>query len=85
MREIRSPRACREVLSPVSYRAQAFARWSGRTPTEWRSAVRPTQLRPAITINVAYAPIQFPKTFSVVAEMTKGRRNDATYFVSEAA
>jgi multiple sugar transport system permease protein len=43
------------------------------------------QLRPAITINVIYALIQFLKTFSVVVVMTKGGPNDATNFVSYAA
>jgi ABC-type sugar transport system permease subunit len=53
----------------------------------WRkfvSVVLP-QLRPAITINVVYALIQFLKTFSVVVVMTKGGPNDATNFVSYAA
>jgi ABC-type sugar transport system permease subunit len=40
------------------------------------------QLRPAITINVIYALIQFLKTFSVVVVMTKGGPNDTTNFVS---
>jgi ABC-type sugar transport system permease subunit len=43
------------------------------------------QLRPAITINLVYAIIQFLKTFSVVVVMTKGGPNDATNFVSYAA
>jgi ABC-type sugar transport system permease subunit len=43
------------------------------------------QLRPAITINLIYALIQFLKTFSVVVVMTKGGPNDATDFVSYAA
>jgi ABC-type sugar transport system permease subunit len=50
----------------------------------WRkfvSVILP-QLRPAITINVIYALIQFLKTFSVVVVMTKGGPNDATNFVS---
>jgi ABC-type sugar transport system permease subunit len=53
----------------------------------WRkliSIVLP-QLRPAITVNVIYALIQFLKTFSVVVVMTKGGPNDATNFVSYAA
>jgi len=50
----------------------------------WRkfvSVILP-QLRPAITINVIYALIQFLKTFSVVVVMTKGGPNDTTNFVS---
>jgi ABC-type sugar transport system permease subunit len=43
------------------------------------------QLRPALTINVIYAIIQFLKTFSVVVVMTKGGPNEATDFVSYAA
>jgi ABC-type sugar transport system permease subunit len=43
------------------------------------------QLRPAITINLVYALIQFLKTFSVVVVMTKGGPNDATNFISYAA
>ncbi len=50
----------------------------------WRKfvSVIVPQLRPAITINVIYALIQFLKTFSVVVVMTKGGPNDATNFVS---
>lgn len=40
------------------------------------------QLRPALTINLVYALIQFLKTFTVVVVMTKGGPNDATNFVS---
>ncbi len=40
------------------------------------------QLRPAITINLVYALIQFLKTFTVVVVMTKGGPNGATDFVS---
>jgi len=43
------------------------------------------QLRPAITINVIYALIQFLKTFTVVVVMTKGGPNGLTSFVSYAA
>jgi ABC-type sugar transport system permease subunit len=43
------------------------------------------QLRPAITINVVYALIQFLKTFTVVVVMTKGGPNGMTNFVSYAA
>jgi ABC-type sugar transport system permease subunit len=43
------------------------------------------QLRPAITINVVYALIQFLKTFTVVVVMTKGGPNGLTNFVSYAA
>lgn len=43
------------------------------------------QLRPAITVNVVYATIQFLKTFTVVVVMTKGGPNGATNFVSYAA
>jgi len=53
----------------------------------WRkfvSVILP-QLRPAITINVVYALIQFLKTFTVVVVMTKGGPNDLTNFVSYAA
>ena len=40
------------------------------------------QLRPAIVINTIYAVIQFLKTFTVVAIMTRGGPNDHTNFVS---
>jgi ABC-type sugar transport system permease subunit len=40
------------------------------------------QLRPAITVNLVYALIQFLKTFTVVVVMTKGGPNRATNFVS---
>jgi ABC-type sugar transport system permease subunit len=43
------------------------------------------QLRPAITVNVVYALIQFLKTFTVVVVMTKGGPNGLTNFVSYAA
>jgi multiple sugar transport system permease protein len=43
------------------------------------------QLRPAITINIVYALIQFLKTFTVVVVMTKGGPNGLTNFVSYAA
>ena len=53
------------------------ARW-------WQSLVFVVlpQLRPAITINLVYALIQFLKTFTVVVVMTKGGPNGATNFVS---
>ena len=40
------------------------------------------QLRPALLVNSVYAAIQYLKTFTVVAVMTKGGPNDATNFVS---
>ncbi len=40
------------------------------------------QLRPAITINVVFALIQFLKTFTVVVVMTKGGPNFSTNFIS---
>ena len=40
------------------------------------------QLRPALLVNSVYAVIQYLKTFTVVAVMTKGGPNDATNFVS---
>ena len=40
------------------------------------------QLRPALLVNTVYALIQYLKTFTVVAVMTKGGPNDATNFVS---
>ena len=40
------------------------------------------QLRPALLVNSVYALIQYLKTFTVVAVMTKGGPNDATNFVS---
>jgi multiple sugar transport system permease protein len=40
------------------------------------------QLRPALTINLVYATIQFLKTFTVVVVMTKGGPSDHTNFVS---
>jgi multiple sugar transport system permease protein len=40
------------------------------------------QLRPALFVNVVYALIQYLKTFTVVAVMTKGGPSEATNFVS---
>jgi ABC-type sugar transport system permease subunit len=40
------------------------------------------QLKPALLVNTVYALIQYLKTFTVVAVMTKGGPNDATNFVS---
>ena len=40
------------------------------------------QLRPALMVNSVYALIQYLKTFTVVAVMTKGGPNDATNFLS---
>ena len=40
------------------------------------------QLRPALLVNSVYALIQYLKTFTAVAVMTKGGPNDATNFVS---
>ena len=40
------------------------------------------QLKPALMVNSVYALIQYLKTFTVVAVMTKGGPNDATNFVS---
>jgi len=40
------------------------------------------ELRPALLVNSVYALIQYLKTFTVVAVMTKGGPNDATNFVS---
>ena len=40
------------------------------------------QLRPALLVNSVYALIQYLKTFTVVAIMTKGGPNDATNFIS---
>lgn len=40
------------------------------------------QLRPALMVNSVYALIQYLKTFTVVAVMTKGGPNEATNFVS---
>jgi ABC-type sugar transport system permease subunit len=47
----------------------------------WRHVILP-QLRPALTVNLVYATIQFLKTFTVVVVMTKGGPNDRTNFVS---
>jgi multiple sugar transport system permease protein len=47
----------------------------------WWYIVLP-QLRPALVINTIYATIQFLKTFTVVAVMTRGGPNDHTNFVS---
>ena len=47
----------------------------------WWYVVLP-QLRPAIAINTIYATIQFLKTFTVVAVMTRGGPNGQTNFVS---
>ncbi len=40
------------------------------------------QLKPALMVNSVYALIQYLKTFTVVAVMTKGGPNEATNFVS---
>jgi ABC-type sugar transport system permease subunit len=40
------------------------------------------QLRPALMVNSVYALIQYLKTFTVVAVMTKGGPNESTNFVS---
>jgi ABC-type sugar transport system permease subunit len=40
------------------------------------------ELRPALLVNSVYALIQYLKTFTVVAVMTKGGPNDSTNFVS---
>jgi ABC-type sugar transport system permease subunit len=40
------------------------------------------QLKPALLVNSVYALIQYLKTFTVVAVMTKGGPNDATNFIS---
>jgi ABC-type sugar transport system permease subunit len=40
------------------------------------------QLRPALLVNSVYSLIQYLKTFTVVAVMTKGGPNDATNFLS---
>ncbi len=40
------------------------------------------QLKPALLVNSVYALIQYLKTFTVVAVMTKGGPNDSTNFVS---
>jgi ABC-type sugar transport system permease subunit len=40
------------------------------------------QLRPAILVNSVYALIQYLKTFTVVAVMTKGGPNESTNFLS---
>ncbi len=40
------------------------------------------QLRPALMVNSVYALIQYLKTFTVVATMTKGGPNDSTNFIS---
>jgi ABC-type sugar transport system permease subunit len=47
----------------------------------WLHVILP-QLRPALTVNLVYATIQFLKTFTVVVVMTKGGPNDRTNFVS---
>jgi multiple sugar transport system permease protein len=47
----------------------------------WWYVILP-QLRPAIVINTIYAVIQFLKTFTVVAVMTRGGPNERTNFVS---
>jgi ABC-type sugar transport system permease subunit len=40
------------------------------------------QLRPALLVNSVYALIQYLKTFTVVAVMTKGGPNESTNFLS---
>lgn len=57
----------------------------GASPAQrWLHVVLP-QLRPALTVNLVYATIQFLKTFTVVVVMTKGGPNDRTNFVSHYA
>ncbi len=50
----------------------------------WRKFYKVTlpQLRPAITINMIYALIQFLKTFTVVVVITKGGPGTTTNFIS---
>ena len=52
--------------------------------TAWQAYWHVTlpQLRPALLVNSVYALIQYLKTFTVVAVMTKGGPNDSTNFVS---
>ena len=50
----------------------------------WWYVILP-QLRPAIVINTIYAAIQFLKTFTVVAVMTRGGPNERTTFGSDYA
>jgi ABC-type sugar transport system permease subunit len=50
-------------------------------PRRWLHVILP-QLRPALTVNLVYATIQFLKTFTVVVVMTKGGPGDRTNFVS---
>ena len=40
------------------------------------------QLKPALVVNSVYALIQYLKTFTVVAVMTKGGPSESTNFVS---
>lgn len=48
---------------------------------QWWYVILP-QLKPALVVNAIYAIIQFLKTFTVVAVMTRGGPNDHTNFVS---
>ncbi len=54
----------------------------GASPLEKFWHVVLPQLRPALLVNSVYALIQYLKTFTVVAVMTKGGPNDATNFLS---
>lgn len=53
---------------------------AGAWQTFWHVTL--PELRPALLVNSVYALIQYLKTFTVVAVMTKGGPNDSTNFVS---
>lgn len=54
----------------------------GATPLQTFWHVVLPQLKPALLVNSVYALIQYLKTFTVVAVMTKGGPNDSTNFLS---
>jgi multiple sugar transport system permease protein len=54
----------------------------GATPLQKFWHVVLPQLKPALLVNSVYALIQYLKTFTVVAVMTKGGPNDSTNFLS---
>jgi multiple sugar transport system permease protein len=72
-------------LAIVDHALQEAASIDGASAVQRLWYVVLPQLRPAITINVIYALIQFLKTFTVVVVMTKGGPNGLTNFVSYAA
>lgn len=68
-----------KMIDPVYFEA---ARLDGAGAWQQFRHVTLPQLRPSLTINSVYALVQFLKTFTVVAVITKGGPNFASNFVS---